>query len=189
VNPLQSSVFNLQVPAIITAYKIIAYLRELFAIQLARSVQSTSCLGLYRPPVIPTCISHSHCKFSEPWRVGYHSARPPVLTILMVRSYHSSYTATKHRPNMAFLATGPSIWNGLPLELRSLPLDLSSLFYSLAYWRRFLPGPGLGAPLSRLFQRGAFGPCGRGPSIWKYGKSPHTFLPLQKFPPWTSLIV
>jgi len=40
-----------------------------------------------------------------------------------------SYTATKQ--NRAFLAAGPSIWNGLPLELRSLPRDLWSSFYSL----------------------------------------------------------
>src|SRR6218665_1506086 len=40
-----------------------------------------------------------------------------------------SYTATKQ--NRAFSAAGPSIWNGLPLELRSLPRDFSSSFYSL----------------------------------------------------------
>src|SRR6218665_1883234 len=39
------------------------------------------------------------------------------------------YTATKQ--NRAFSAAGPSIWNGLPLELRSLPRDFSSSFYSL----------------------------------------------------------
>src|SRR6218665_2303255 len=40
-----------------------------------------------------------------------------------------SYTATKQ--NMAFSAAGSSVWNGLPLELRSLPRDFSSSFYSL----------------------------------------------------------
>jgi len=40
-----------------------------------------------------------------------------------------SYTAT--RQDRAFSAAGPSIWNGLPLELRSLPRDLCSSFYSL----------------------------------------------------------
>src|SRR6218665_582671 len=40
-----------------------------------------------------------------------------------------SYTATKQ--NRAFSAAGPSIWNGLPLELCSLPHDFSSSFYSL----------------------------------------------------------
>ena len=40
-----------------------------------------------------------------------------------------SYTATKQ--NRAFSAAGLSIWNGLPLELRSLPRDFSSSFYSL----------------------------------------------------------
>lgn len=40
-----------------------------------------------------------------------------------------SYTATKQ--NRAFSAAGPSIWNGLPFELRSLPRDFSSSFYSL----------------------------------------------------------
>src|SRR6218665_2522993 len=52
------------------------------------------------------------------------------------------YTATKQ--NRAFSADGPSIWNGLPLELRSLPRDFSSSFYSLLKtflfaraWERF----------------------------------------------------
>jgi len=40
-----------------------------------------------------------------------------------------SYTVTKK--NRAFSVAGPSIWNGLPLELHSLPRDLSSSFYSL----------------------------------------------------------
>src|SRR6218665_3318570 len=31
----------------------------------------------------------------------------------------------------AFSIVGPSVWNGLPSELRSLPLDLSSSFYKL----------------------------------------------------------
>src|SRR6218665_909701 len=46
-----------------------------------------------------------------------------------------SYTATKQ--NRAFSAVGPSIWNGLPLELRSLPRDFSSSFYSLLKTFRF----------------------------------------------------
>ena len=40
-----------------------------------------------------------------------------------------SYTSTKQ--NRAFSAAGPSIWNGLPFELRSLSCDFSSSFYSL----------------------------------------------------------
>src|SRR6218665_324189 len=40
-----------------------------------------------------------------------------------------SYTAAKQ--NRAFSAAGPSIWNGLPFELRSLPRDFSSSFYGL----------------------------------------------------------
>jgi len=31
----------------------------------------------------------------------------------------------------AFSIVGPSIWNGLPSELRSLPRDLSNSFYKL----------------------------------------------------------
>src|SRR6218665_1743568 len=46
-----------------------------------------------------------------------------------------SYTATKQ--NRAFSEAGPSIWNGLPLELRSLPRDFSSSFYSLLKTFRF----------------------------------------------------
>jgi len=34
-------------------------------------------------------------------------------------------------PNRAILVAGPSIWNGLPLELCPLPRDLLSWFYSL----------------------------------------------------------
>src|SRR6218665_2039992 len=40
-----------------------------------------------------------------------------------------SYTAIKQ--NRAFSMAGPSIWNGLPFELRSLPGDFSSSFHSL----------------------------------------------------------
>jgi len=40
-----------------------------------------------------------------------------------------SYTANKQ--NRASSAVGPYIWNGLPLELPSLPRDISSSFYSL----------------------------------------------------------
>src|SRR6218665_422741 len=40
-----------------------------------------------------------------------------------------SYTAAKQ--NRAFSAAGPSIWNGLPLKLRSLPRDSLSSLYSL----------------------------------------------------------
>ena len=47
----------------------------------------------------------------------------------------------RHR---AFSIVGPSAWNSLPSEIRSLPWDLSSSFYKLlkTYFR-----PGLGAPL------------------------------------------
>src|SRR6218665_2249551 len=38
-----------------------------------------------------------------------------------------SYT----KQNRAFSAAGPSIWNGFPFELRSLPRDFLSSFYSL----------------------------------------------------------
>src|SRR6218665_2949635 len=40
-----------------------------------------------------------------------------------------SYTAIKQ--NRAFSVAGPSIWNGLPFELHSLPHNFSSPFYSL----------------------------------------------------------
>src|SRR6218665_3403926 len=32
---------------------------------------------------------------------------------------------------MAFSIVGPSVWNGLPSDLRSLPRDISSSFYKL----------------------------------------------------------
>src|SRR6218665_1248223 len=40
-----------------------------------------------------------------------------------------SYTAIKQ--NRAFSVAGPTVWNDLPFELRSLPRDFSSSFYSL----------------------------------------------------------
>src|SRR6218665_956258 len=40
-------------------------------------------------------------------------------------------SCTAIKQNRAFLAAGPSIWNGLPFELCSLPRDFSSSFYSL----------------------------------------------------------
>src|SRR6218665_163015 len=38
---------------------------------------------------------------------------------------------TATRQKRAFLIVGPSVWNGLPSELRSLPRDLSTSFYNL----------------------------------------------------------
>src|SRR6218665_1373245 len=38
---------------------------------------------------------------------------------------------TATRQKTAFSIVGPSVWNGLPSELRSLPRDLSSSFYKL----------------------------------------------------------
>src|SRR6218665_414952 len=52
----------------------------------------------------------------------------------------SSYTATKQ--NRAFSVAGPSIWNGLPLEVIFRARFIVSLRPS------FLPRPGLGALLS-----------------------------------------
>src|SRR6218665_2767933 len=41
----------------------------------------------------------------------------------------SARTATRQK--RAFSIVGPSVWNGLPSALRSLPRDLSSSFYKL----------------------------------------------------------
>src|SRR6218665_471256 len=60
-----------------------------------------------------------------------------------------SYTATKQ--NRAFSAAGPSIWNGLPFKLRSIPRDFSSSFI-VSLRPSFLPGPGLGALLSNYLE-------------------------------------
>src|SRR6218665_446603 len=38
---------------------------------------------------------------------------------------------TATRQNRAFSIVGPSVWNGLPSDLHSLPWDLSSSFYKL----------------------------------------------------------
>src|SRR6218665_897765 len=42
-----------------------------------------------------------------------------------------SRARTTTRQNRAFLIVGPSVWNDLPSDLRSLPRDLSSSFYKL----------------------------------------------------------
>jgi len=42
-----------------------------------------------------------------------------------------SYTTNKE--NRAFSTAGPSIWNGIPFELRSLPRNFSSSFYILLF--------------------------------------------------------
>ena len=62
---------------------------------------------------LPLLIFPSFLSFLRPVRVGDRFARPLMVTILIPRSY----TATKQ--NRAFSAAGPSIWSGLPLELRS----------------------------------------------------------------------
>ena len=41
------------------------------------------------------------------------------------------HARTATRQKRAFSIVGPSVWNGLPSELRSLPRDLSSSFYKL----------------------------------------------------------
>ena len=59
-------------------------------------------------------------------------------------------TAIKQR--RAFSIVGPSAWNSFPSEFRSLPQDLSSLFYKLLKTFIFAAGPGLGAPLSSYLE-------------------------------------
>src|SRR6218665_1386392 len=87
-------------------------------------------------------IFRSFLSYLRPVRVGDRFARPLVATIC-------SYTVTKQ--NRAFSAAGPSIWNGLSLELRSLPRYLSSLFYSLLKTFIF-HGPGLGVLMSSYLE-------------------------------------
>src|SRR6218665_3240487 len=85
---------------------------------------------LYRVSTIAwRCILHvataylsDHLSYLRPVRVGDRFTRPIVVTI----SYH-----VLTRPLNRIGPSGPSIWNGLPLELRSLPRDFSSSFYSL----------------------------------------------------------
>ena len=44
---------------------------------------------------------------------------------------HPKCARTATRQNRAFSIVGPSVWNGLPSDLRSLPRDVSSSFYKL----------------------------------------------------------
>src|SRR6218665_2304754 len=60
---------------------------------------------------------------------------------------HVPFARTSDRQKRAFAVVGPSIWNGLPLSISSLPRTLSHTF--LSQLRRFyLVVLGLGAPLS-----------------------------------------
>jgi len=54
---------------------------------------------------------------------------------------------TTTRQKRAFSIVGPSVWNGLPSDLRSLSRDLPSSFYKLLRLSS-LAEPGLGVPLS-----------------------------------------
>ena len=91
-------------------------------------------------------IFRSFLPYLRPVRVGDHFARP-LVDYLISRSY----TATTQ--NRAFSAVGPSIWNGLPFELRSLPRDFSSSFYSLL--KTFLFARAWAGSASELPWRGA----------------------------------
>src|ERR1043165_6928025 len=57
---------------------------------------------------------------------------------------HTRSTTRQHR---AFSIVGPSLWNSLPSDLRSLPRDFSGSFYKLLK-TSFLTTPGSGVPLS-----------------------------------------
>src|SRR6218665_184046 len=47
------------------------------------------------------------------------------------RDFMVPRTRTATRQKRVFSIVGPSVWNGLPSDLRSLPRDLSSSFYKL----------------------------------------------------------
>ena len=76
------------------------------------------------------------------------SSCPGMRSLRSASRISRSDTATKR--NRDFSAAGPSIRNGLPLELRSLPRDFSSSFYSLL--KTFLFCPGLGVLLSSYLE-------------------------------------
>src|SRR6218665_1201588 len=53
----------------------------------------------------------------------------PLLIALHYITLQTTRTAIKQ--HKAFSIVGPSVWNSLPSEIRSLPRDLSSSFYKL----------------------------------------------------------
>src|SRR6218665_3884838 len=56
---------------------------------------------------------------------SYHSLRSAKQGLL-----HVPFTCTSTRQKHAFAVVGPSIWNGLPLLIHSLPINLSQTFLS-----------------------------------------------------------
>src|SRR6218665_3177422 len=61
------------------------------------------------------------------------------------------HARTVTRQKRVFSIVGPSVWNGLPSELRSLPRDLSSSFINSSRLSS-LAEPRLGAPLSSYLE-------------------------------------
>ena len=57
--------------------------------------------------------------------------------------------------HQTFSIVGPSVWNDLPSDLRSLPRDLSSSFINSSRLSS-LAGSGLGAPLSSYLERALY---------------------------------
>src|SRR6218665_1685244 len=71
------------------------------------------------------------------------------------QSLHSAsigdFVVPRTAKNRAFSIVGPSAWNSLPSEIRSLHRDLSTSFYKLLKTFIFVR-PGLGAPLSSYLE-------------------------------------
>ena len=71
------------------------------------------------------CRNKTSQTYNLPALVADLSARPSRGIFLIPRALIAT------RQKRAFSIVGPSVWNGIPTELRSLPRDLSSSVYKL----------------------------------------------------------
>src|SRR6218665_2478092 len=67
-------------------------------------------------------------EFCGPHKV--HGAPSPSVQPIKVLRVGLPFARTSTRQKRAFAVVGPSMWNGLPLSIRSLPRTLSQTFFS-----------------------------------------------------------
>ena len=88
----------------------------------------------------------------------------PLCSAMSSRSLHSSqqglllvpFARTSAKQSRAFSMVGPSIWNGLPSQLRIFPRALSPVFFFLNLRLLFLSVLESGAPLSSSLEEALY---------------------------------
>ena len=92
------------------------------------------------------------------------------------------FARTSTRQKRAFAVVGPSIWNGLPLYIRSLPRTLSHTFLSIWScwgWERHLKRRYINACNEWMLWSGApLSSCGLKEALWKYQEWINNIFPL-----------